>query len=159
VQTCSGNLFHYLSTDHGTLVAIDISIRHLTISSWHWDSPSVGSKIYSCKTFVLPRSTHSVREVNAKLATNSDGGTAMTTMDFQERVQESTGGDVYVVGERLQVIKTCQVFCRVNMYCSIEQWYLFTFGIRLERGSRQSISISCYPAMKLGTDLHTHGRS
>jgi len=40
----------------------------------------------------------------------------MTTTDFQERVQESAGGDVYIAGEG----GTCQVFCRVNIYCSIE---------------------------------------
>jgi len=45
--------------------------------------------------FVLgPRLILSIRDHQAKLVTNSDEGTAMTTIAFQERVQVSTGGSV-----------------------------------------------------------------
>ena len=45
--------------------------------------------------FVLgPRLILSIRDYQAKLVANSDEGTAMTTIAFQERVQVSTGGDV-----------------------------------------------------------------
>jgi len=45
--------------------------------------------------FVLgPRLILSIRDYQAKLVTNSDEATAMTTIAFQERVQVSTGGDV-----------------------------------------------------------------
>ena len=45
--------------------------------------------------FVLgPRLILSVRQFNAKIVDNSDEGTAMTTIDFQEHIHESTGGDV-----------------------------------------------------------------
>jgi hypothetical protein len=41
-----------------------------------------------------PRLVLSVRDYHAKLVANSDEGTAMTTIAFQEPVQVSTGGDV-----------------------------------------------------------------
>jgi len=42
--------------------------------------------------FVLgPRLILSIRDYQAKLVTNSDEGTAMSTIAFQERVQGSTG--------------------------------------------------------------------
>jgi len=45
--------------------------------------------------FVLgPRLILSIRHYQAKLLTNSDEGTAMTTITFQECVQVSTGGGV-----------------------------------------------------------------
>jgi len=45
--------------------------------------------------FVMgPRLILSIRDYQAKLVANSDEGTAMTTIAFQERVQVSTGGDV-----------------------------------------------------------------
>jgi len=45
--------------------------------------------------FVLgPRLVLSIRDYHAKLVTNSDEGTAMTTIAFQEGVQVSTGGGV-----------------------------------------------------------------
>jgi len=45
--------------------------------------------------FVLgPRLILSIRDYQAKLVTNSDEGTAMTTIAFQEGVQVSTGGGV-----------------------------------------------------------------
>ena len=45
--------------------------------------------------FVLgPRLILSLREYNAKLVTNSDEGTAMTSIAFQDRVQISTGSGV-----------------------------------------------------------------
>jgi len=45
--------------------------------------------------FVLgPRLILSIRDYQAKLVSNSDEGTAMTTIAFQERVQVSSGGSV-----------------------------------------------------------------
>jgi len=45
--------------------------------------------------FVLgPRLILSIRDYQAKLVTNSDEATAMTTIAFQEGAQVSTGGDV-----------------------------------------------------------------
>jgi len=45
--------------------------------------------------FVLgPRLILNIRDYQAKLVTNSDEGTAMTTIAFQEGVQVSTGGGV-----------------------------------------------------------------
>ena len=45
--------------------------------------------------FVLgPRLILSLREYHAKLVTDSDEGTAMTSMAFQERVHISTGDGV-----------------------------------------------------------------
>ncbi|KAG1727264.1 uncharacterized protein EDB91DRAFT_1253956 [Suillus paluster] len=73
------------------------------------DSTSVGVQVYwgayqtisFVQQFVLgPRLILSVRQYHAKLVAESDEGTAMTTIAFQERVHESTGGDV-----ELQVIK------------------------------------------------------
>jgi len=47
------------------------------------------------QTFVLgPRLLLSIRDYQAKRVTNSDEGTAMTTIAFQERVQVSTRGGV-----------------------------------------------------------------
>ena len=47
------------------------------------------------QSFVLgPRLILSIRDYQAKLVANSDEGTAMTTIAFQERVQVSTGGNV-----------------------------------------------------------------
>ncbi|OAX32388.1 hypothetical protein K503DRAFT_787233 [Rhizopogon vinicolor AM-OR11-026] len=67
------------------------------------NSNSVGSDVYGgvlqaskmVQMFVLgPRLILSVREYNAKLKTNHDEGTAMTTIAFGERAQESSGGDI-----------------------------------------------------------------
>jgi len=45
--------------------------------------------------FVLgPRLILSIRNYQAKLVTNSDEGTAMTTIAFQEGAQVATGGGV-----------------------------------------------------------------
>ena len=45
------------------------------------------------QAFVLgPRLILSIRDYQATLVTNSDEGTAMTTIAFHERVQVSTGG-------------------------------------------------------------------
>ena len=57
--------------------------------------------------FVLgPRLVLNVREYHAKLAANSDAGTGMSSIAFQERIQISTGSSVW---ETIQV-STCE-FC------------------------------------------------
>ena len=51
--------------------------------------------VQAVQTFVLgPRLILSIRDYQAKLVTNSDEGTAMTTIAFQEGAHVSTGGDV-----------------------------------------------------------------
>ncbi|KAG1779069.1 hypothetical protein EV702DRAFT_119104 [Suillus placidus] len=67
------------------------------------DSNSVGTEIYTgilqisliVQMFVLgPRLILSVREYNARLVTDSDAGTHMTSIAFQERVHVSTSSTV-----------------------------------------------------------------
>jgi hypothetical protein len=50
---------------------------------------------YIQQLFVMgPRLILSVREYHARLVANSDEGTGVTTIAFQERVHESTAGGV-----------------------------------------------------------------
>jgi hypothetical protein len=59
----------------------------------------IGQIITVVQLFVLgPRLVLSVRAHHAQLLVNSDEGTAMTTMAFQERIYESTGSDVSLGG-------------------------------------------------------------
>ncbi|KIK40427.1 hypothetical protein CY34DRAFT_13740 [Suillus luteus UH-Slu-Lm8-n1] len=67
------------------------------------DSSSVGAQIYCgilqlvslVQMFVVgPRLVFSIREYHAKLVTNSEEGTSMATIAFQERTQLSSGSDV-----------------------------------------------------------------
>jgi len=67
------------------------------------DSSSTGAQIYAgvirlitfMQMFVMvPRLVLSVRIYHAKLVANSDEGTGMSTIDFQEHIQMSTAGSV-----------------------------------------------------------------
>lgn len=67
------------------------------------DSSSVGAQIYCgvlqlvtlVQMFVVgPRLVLSIREYHAKLVTNSEEGTNIATIAFQERTQMSSGSDV-----------------------------------------------------------------
>jgi len=55
----------------------------------------MGPIAQAVQMFVLgPRLILSIRDYQAKLVTNSDEGTAMTTIAFQEGAQVSTDGGV-----------------------------------------------------------------
>ncbi|KAG2121259.1 hypothetical protein DEU56DRAFT_834598 [Suillus clintonianus] len=78
------------------------------------DSSSVGVQAYGgilqislpVQMFVLgPRLILSIREYYAKVVVNSEAGTGITTIAFQERTHVSTGGDTDVTREVLQVMR------------------------------------------------------
>jgi len=101
-----GDCFTILMQTHVFYFAsfVFVSCLHLIdFSPGILSSNSIGAEIFSdilpiaqvVQMFVLgPRLILSIRDYQAKLVTNSDEGTAMTTIAFQEGVQVSTGSGV-----------------------------------------------------------------